>query len=432
MATSSFTNISLNTTNVSAITFNPTKVDSRNSMQMSAGSAYSATGIVSAGTFLMLNSNDVKTLTSSVEFNNNSVYWGVMSSVGWNSSSKLLTDKQYNFLSNLYLASSAGYLSGVYNNVVSNFTPINKKLAGYDWTMPKPEIIGVSYNYLTSGTGSFVDVKIPNGGSINIGTEYNNKDIGILFEDYKTKIYTVSSSILVDTGIAYNESIYNVVESNQMSYQYGGMVYFGGTDSDFLSASVPAGKSVANLSAFTIDFWVNYDASDMYANRYVSLFTTDSTRIKIYKNKGIGYGGANPNIIGGILANTTEANNKTQLSANNWYHVAYVNNGNSQKVYVNGTYLSGATTAYGTQVAETKWCIGKDLAGGTSAGQGFKGYIKGFRISNSALYTSNFTPNFNTLPSTEGAVFLMRGFNNTVIDATNTVTVVKNGNVTVS
>lgn len=84
----------------------------------------------------------------------------------------------------------------------------------------------------------------------------------------------------------------------------------------------------------------------------------------------------------------------TTISINTWYHVAYVRNGDTLKVYIDGTEA-------GTYDFSASYSI-SDAAGGTPLLRlgirndntfGFRGYIDEVRVSKGiARYTANFTP----------------------------------------
>jgi len=72
-------------------------------------------------------------------------------------------------------------------------------------------------------------------------------------------------------------------------------------------------------------------------------------------------------------------------STNTWYHVAFVRNSGTSKLYIDGTEMVSASDS--TNYTDTYFTIG----GWYSTGYLMHGYIDEFRISLKARYTSNFT-----------------------------------------
>ena len=73
------------------------------------------------------------------------------------------------------------------------------------------------------------------------------------------------------------------------------------------------------------------------------------------------------------------------LVTNTWYHIAYVDDGSNISLFLNGTSVGSR----GTPGALTNAIM---YLGGYSNSLGTNGYIDELRISNTARYTSNFTP----------------------------------------
>jgi len=99
---------------------------------------------------------------------------------------------------------------------------------------------------------------------------------------------------------------------------------------------------------------------------------------------------ANPNtfrlyeFIGGVLSNSDISSSTWSL--NNWYHVAAVRNNGTNTLYVNGT----SQGSYSSSVDITNELTIGNLGYATVLGA--PGAIDEFRVSNTARYTSNFTP----------------------------------------
>jgi hypothetical protein len=76
------------------------------------------------------------------------------------------------------------------------------------------------------------------------------------------------------------------------------------------------------------------------------------------------------------------------FSTGQWYHIALVRQANELKLYVNGTQ-NGPTRTYSGNITDGVCRVGGYYDNGYSI---YGGYIDDFRVSNKAVYTSNFTP----------------------------------------
>lgn len=91
-------------------------------------------------------------------------------------------------------------------------------------------------------------------------------------------------------------------------------------------------------------------------------------------------------------------NVSTAITANVWYHVAYVKTGTSIKFYVNGTQIGTTQTIANSTLynSTASMCIGGGSGGGS---YNLNGYMSNIRITKAARYTANFTPPTLPLPS---------------------------------
>lgn len=80
------------------------------------------------------------------------------------------------------------------------------------------------------------------------------------------------------------------------------------------------------------------------------------------------------------------------ISAGVWYHIAVVRSGTDLLLFRDGNLISGSNTtgAGGALNTPSTNIVLGDLAGGSS--NGFAGYIDDFRISQTAIYTTSFSP----------------------------------------
>lgn len=150
---------------------------------------------------------------------------------------------------------------------------------------------------------------------------------------------------------------------------------------DYLSIADHADFDVVG-NDFTIEGWIRITSTGVYhtfaaklqSNANGWLFGVDTSN-KVYMLVGNGSGWA---------INT--AGSGTALSANTWYHLALVKNGTTWTVYLDGV-SDGSGTATGQDLTDAL-LIGSD----TAFSRDLTGFIDEVRYSNTARYTSNFTP----------------------------------------
>ena len=144
----------------------------------------------------------------------------------------------------------------------------------------------------------------------------------------------------------------------------------------------------------------------------------------------LGFSATNKAIV--RVANATYTSTGTSITANTWTHLALVKNSNISKLYINGTLdstigTSGSITDTVSYTGTTNVAVGG--YGSTSALA--NAYISNFRVvSNSAVYTENFTPAVGPLAAISGTALLTCQAN-TILDASGgNLTITANANVT--
>jgi hypothetical protein len=148
---------------------------------------------------------------------------------------------------------------------------------------------------------------------------------------------------------------------------------------------------------FTIEAWVNatawgYDSSPTYIIGDQGN-TTGSTGWVLYV-------GANGEGVGFSSNCTNMFSSSTSLSLNTWYHVALTRSASVWRLFVNGILVASTTNnmAFPLKGGNSLWAVGND--GGYSGlnYQNFRGYIDELRaVADAALYTNNFTPPYGSL-----------------------------------
>lgn len=190
---------------------------------------------------------------------------------------------------------------------------------------------------------------------------------------------------------------------------------------------------------FTIESWVNLSATGQF-NPIVYLGRDTYTGIVCDISSS-----NNPRIIADIGASwTVVATGSTALEKNRWYHLAFVRNGSSFKIYVDGVEDASATNS-GSITAATSDSNSVAQIGYLRTNGGSDRYLDGYlddlRVTNGvARYTSDFTPPTEIDLSADThreyvTLFLagegpVNGQNNTFTDSsTNSATITETGSV---
>jgi hypothetical protein len=188
------------------------------------------------------------------------------------------------------------------------------------------------------------------------------------------------------------------------------------------SLTIPANSALTlGTNNHTIEFWMyqisrdQYNVSFSYGN--TSLFAANNYFMNVgtYIGIVIGNGAGNwaINIDGGAVA-----------SLNTWHHYAFVRDGTTFTLYVNGTSVGSATSSTNITAQGDVFRIGNTTS------YPINGYITNFRLVNgTAVYTSNFTPPTSPLTAIPNTQILLQGLTDR---GPNAFTLTNNGGVTLS
>jgi len=185
----------------------------------------------------------------------------------------------------------------------------------------------------------------------------------------------------------------------------GGSGYFDGSG-DYLEAQASSSYANNGSTNMTIEFWAYattagyYYLQDQNANGAAIAINFSPTGGYIYW-----YGGPS---IGYLTATPTNLN----IPARAWNHFAFVRNGSTCTVYVNGQNIQSGTnnSAFGQNALLT---IGRYGGGGYE----FPGYISNYRyVNGTAVYTSNFTPPTAPLTAITNTNLLLNFTNAGIVD----------------
>jgi hypothetical protein len=194
--------------------------------------------------------------------------------------------------------------------------------------------------------------------------------------------------------------------------------YFNGT-TDYLT--IPDSEQF-NLAAnnFTIECWVYFNSS---ANQYYFAQIQQSSA-----NRSFCHG-----VIGGkyyfevrSASGSHSITSSSNITTNEWTHIAAVRNGNTITLYKNGISI-GSVSVAGIIVNNSTLPVGVGGAGAYNA-EPLNGYISNARIVNgTAVYTSNFTPPKSNLTAVAGTALLTCQTNEFKDKSSNNFTITVNG-----
>ena len=183
--------------------------------------------------------------------------------------------------------------------------------------------------------------------------------------------------------------------SSYAKADHGGSIYFDGTG-DYITAPQAVSTSLSYQSDFTIEGW--FYATDLSSSRIIASAGsgTQTSNIRVTSDGKlffqIYFSSANH-----TLYTTADAN---KIKENTWHHIAFVHNygdyavPNEYTFYVDGKNIGSTTTAINSYGWYNGVPMGPLYVGKYSYSNSlyWLGYISDFRIVNSLVYDSEFTP----------------------------------------
>lgn len=199
---------------------------------------------------------------------------------------------------------------------------------------------------------------------------------------------TNASTSFVDSGPnAYSLTNTGSPAISTAQSKFGGAAgYFDG------SSNIGATNSAFDFGTgdFTVEYWFYASSLPSQTQGYAQIcgnYTSSSM---------IGFGLVTPTAGSTKIYATTLTvgyNGTTNISANTWYHAAFVRSSGTLKMYLNGVLES--TNSASTSFSISSFTVGR----GNSNDKPYSGYIDDLRITKGvARYTSNFTPRAKAFP----------------------------------
>jgi hypothetical protein len=224
-----------------------------------------------------------------------------------------------------------------------------------------------------------------------------------------TKILWCSTNALKDATGVYPTLAYGTPSVQRFSpfapqYQYtpaviGGSNYADGTGANYLTAPVNAAFALGSNS-FTVEGWIYLTQFNTYNFIYnrASGGTNATTEIELNVNSS---GTLNCSVyVSSTQYSVGAATGAIKL--NQWQHIAFVRNGTSGQIYINGVASGSAVTITGS-LNDTSSAPNIRYQA-PSANRGMTGYLADFRLVNgTAVYTGTFTPPTGPFSASMGA-----------------------------
>jgi hypothetical protein len=237
-----------------------------------------------------------------------------------------------------------------------------------------------------------------------------------------TQLLTCQNSTIVDNSsnaltISNNGS---VTTTNIFSSFYRGL--FNGSSTSLQTTTT------ALTGTWTVEFWAYHTSfGGAEGQGYVFNGTTSSNSNRV--QLGVSTSGAPYSYVEQITTNNFTVSSPTLLSLNTWYHLAFVSDSSTIKIYINGTLaVSGNITQ--TPSPGTNFYIGFLRSSGVL--QYFNGYMSNFRYTRTVVYAANFTPPTRQLTAVAGTSLLTLQSPTIVDNSGNGLSITNNGTVTVS
>jgi Concanavalin A-like lectin/glucanases superfamily len=197
---------------------------------------------------------------------------------------------------------------------------------------------------------------------------------------------------------------------------------FNGTYSNYFDGSSKLVATVAapGTGSVTYEAWFRLPSGTGCITNSRSGDTADGVDISVGANRQIVV--TYQNVV--LFSGTTN-----QVSFDTWYHVAVVRNGTTNwTVYLNGTSIGTFTSS--NNLTSTYLSIAQNNP--TNNNSPFTGHISNVRVTNSAVYTSNFTPSTVPLTSSTSPQLLTCQSPIIVDNSTNNRTITITGNPLIS
>jgi hypothetical protein len=191
------------------------------------------------------------------------------------------------------------------------------------------------------------------------------------------------------------------VDTAQKKFGTGALLLDGDSDSLTAPDSADWDFMASTSGGYTIDFWIKENAVDTINQNFMCQDSSLGWFIKKAAKDEVRVFGKDTDV------NVTSS---ATISDGNWHHLAFVRNGSTVTMYVDGTSV-GSDTITSAQNYTGLLHIGKLIVSGSPT-QYFNGWIDEIRLSTVARYTANFTPKtsaYSSEPVAGGSIKKING-----------------------
>jgi hypothetical protein len=197
--------------------------------------------------------------------------------------------------------------------------------------------------------------------------------------------------------------------------------------SSYLTAGTTASNFLCTGSATgitaTLEAWVYLTAYNTGGNPW--MFSPVHSKGVTYFNFGVRNGAVRFYWFDGVGPNTVDSTSTSDVPLNTWTHIALTISGSTIKIYVNGTL--NITSATYTGVAAGGSGGAENIAFEGNQPTYFSGYISNYRLNNTVVYSSSFTPSTTPLTAISGTRLLTCQSNRFVDNSTNNFAITVSG-----
>jgi hypothetical protein len=187
----------------------------------------------------------------------------------------------------------------------------------------------------------------------------------------------------------------NTTQGTFTPFSHTGWSYYGPGSSQLSTVANP--NLAFGTGAITFECWINTTSTSnmgMWGTTNEAAWTSNSYAFNYYNGDIILW---NNSALWSIAVGT--------LHDGNWHHIAIVRSGTTWQVFADGVSKGTTTTEGSRDLGNNAWRVAigqiEPSAGDTKF---FIGYLSNMRVSNTAIYTSNFTPSTTPLTTTSQGV----------------------------
>jgi hypothetical protein len=300
------------------------------------------------------------------------------------------------------------FIDGALATTVSdstNFASATSRIGAESGSLIEPFAGHISNLRIVTGAAVYTAAFTPAGPLTSItGTQLLTCQSNRFKDNGPGNTITPTNSAMVSPFSPFTPTASYVAATNGGSYNLNGT-------SDYARITTAQAAIGLGTGDFTIEWWAYWNSVNSLTNYGVVDFRTS----------GGGVSQVKPTLYltaAGTFSFVTSS--VTRISATvtigQWYHIALVRSSGVTKLYINGiaqatTYTD--TNNYGTTSQLTLGSVG-DSPGAVNSF--LSGYICDFRVTNSAVYSANFTPPTSPLTTSSSPTLLLSGTNGKIFD----------------